>query len=260
MSSTLMTREPWSAPAKRTVLRRTMAAEWTKLWTIRSTWWALGAAAAMLLFVAVGFGLDINQPTPVWVAGELGIVFAQFAILVPVMLAVTGEYSTGAMRSSLQAVPRRGMLALSRAAVNVGVATLAAVALVLAADVAAGIALGDNAEVVTGDMLGSLGAVAALVASGAVMTLAIGALLRSSAGTLTTLFMLWLVLPTMLPAFGVQWLATIGNHLPGSAGMALLDAFGDPALSTTRAVVVLIVWLTVTVAAALTSLTRRDAA
>jgi hypothetical protein len=260
MSTTGMSHETRRPATGLVVLRRAIVAEWTRLWTVRSTWWATGAAAAMLLFVGVAFGLDVPMPAPVWVAGELGIVFAQFALLIPVMLAVTGEYSTGAIRSTLQAVPRRGVLALARTVVTVVVATVLAVALVLAADLASWVALGADAEVVAADVLGSLGAVGALVAAASIMTLGIGASLRSSAGTLTTVFMLWLVLPTMLPAFGVAWLATIGTHLPGSAGMALLDAFGDPVLSTTRAIIVLCVWLTAAVAAGLLSLTRRDAA
>lgn len=247
----------------RTVLGRSLAAEWTRLWTVRSTWWSLLAATSMMLLVGFAFGLDVGQTSrevPVWVAGELGIVFAQFALLVPVMLSVTAEYSTGAIRSTLQAVPRRGVLALSRTLVTVAVATVAGVALTLAADLASWVTLGEQAELVIGDVVASVGAVAAVVAAGSIMTVALGAALRSSAGTLTTMFMLWLVLPAMLPGFGVEWLATIGRHLPGTAGLEFLDALGDPTLTATRAVVVLAAWLFAVGAAGLWSLTRRDAA
>lgn len=114
-----------SATGTSRVLGRAIAAEWTRLSTVRSTWWSLLAAAAMMLFIGVAFGMDMDEPTPIWVAGELAIVFAQFALAIPAMLAVTSEYSTGAIRSSLQAVPRRGVLACSRALVAVGAATIA---------------------------------------------------------------------------------------------------------------------------------------
>ena len=252
-------RAPRALPG-RTVLRRAMAAEWTRLRTVRSTWWSLLAGLVMMLFVGVAFGLDMDDVTPVWVAGELGVVFAQFALFVPAMLAVTAEYSTGAIRSTLQAVPRRGVLALARILVAVGAAATAGIVLALLADVASWVALGSRAEVVTSDIATSLGAVAMLVAAGALLAVGVGTALRSSAGTLTTVFLLWLVLPTMLPAFGVSWLATIGNHLPGAAAMVFLDAFGDPALSTTRAGIVLAAWLVAATAAGSWSLLRRDAA
>lgn len=243
-----------------TVLRRALAAEWTRLWTVRSTWWSLVAGTAMMLFVGIGFGLDVGAAAPVWVAGELGIVFAQFALFVPVMLAVTAEYSTGTIRSTLQAIPRRGVLALARSIVSVGVATVAGVVLALTADIASGVAMGPQAEVVVGDVAGSLAAVAMVVACGSLMTVAIGAALRSSAGTLVTMFMLWLVLPAMLPGFGVEWLATVGNHLPGTAGIVLLDALGDLAMSGVRVAFVLVTWVGLAVGAGLWSLLRRDAA
>lgn len=261
--TTTMTTPTGSVPASlagTTVLRRAVAAEWTRLWTVRSTWWSLLAATALMLFVGIGFGLDVGAAAPVWVAGELGIVFAQFALFVPVMLAVTAEYSTGTIRSTLQAIPRRGVLALARSIVSVGIATVAGVVLALAADVASGVAMGPQAEVVVGDVAGSLAAVAVVVACGSLMTLAVGAALRGSAGTLVTMFMLWLVLPALLPGFGVEWLATVGNHLPGSAGIVLLDALGGSAMSGVRVAVVLATWVGLAVGAGLWSLLRRDAA
>lgn len=263
MTTTTLTTSTAAVPASiagTTVLRRAVAAEWTRFWTVRSTWWSLLAATAMMLFVGIGFGLDVGAAAPVWVAGELGIVFAQFALFVPVMLAVTAEYSTGTIRSTLQAIPRRGALALARSIVSVGVATAAGVVLALAADVAAGIAMGPQAEVVVGDVAGSLAAIAVVVACGALMTVALASALRSSAGTLVTMFMLWLLLPALLPGFGVAWLATVGNHLPGTASIVLLDALGEPALSGVRVAVVLASWVGLAVGAGLWSLLRRDAA
>lgn len=240
-------------------LRRTLGAEWTRLWTVRSTWWSLAAALGLLLLLGMAYGLDIEGQAPVWVPGEIGIMFAQFPLAIPALLAVTSEYSNGAIRSSLQATPRRGVLAAARATVGVGVAAGGALVVAASAGVLSWILLGPRAEVVAADWAVSLLSVAALVAAFALVTAGVGATLRSSAGALTVAFLIQVVLPTMLPAFGVRWLAVLGEHLPGFATIALLDAFGEPPISPTRAIVILAAWVTAAAAAGAWSLLRRDA-
>lgn len=243
-----------------TQLRRALAGEWTRLWTVRSTWWSLAAALVLLLLLGMAYGLDIEGQAPVWVPGEIGIMFAQFPLAIPALLAVTSEYTTGAIRSSLQATPRRGVLAAARATVGVGVAAGGAIVVAASAGVLAWILLGSRAEVVAGDWVVSLLTVAALVAAFTVVTVGVGTTLRSSAGALTVAFLIQVVLPTMLPAFGVRWLAVLGEHLPGFATIALMDAFGEPPISATRAIVILAAWVAAAAVAGTWSLLRRDAA
>lgn len=243
-----------------TQLRRAVAAEWTRLWTVRSTWWSLAAALGLLVLLGTAYGLDVEGRAPVWVPGEIGIMFAQFPLAIPALLAVTSEYATGAIRSSLQAVPRRGVLSAARATVGVGVAAGGAMVVAATAGVLAWVLLGARGEVVVGDWATSLLTVAALVAAFTLVTVGVGATLRSSAGALTVAFLIQVVLPTLLPAFGVRWLAVLGEHLPGYATIALMDAFGEPAISTTRAVVILAAWVVAAAAAGTWSLLRRDAA
>lgn len=243
-----------------TQLRRAVSAEWTRLWTVRSTWWSLTAALALLALLGTAFGLDMEGQAPVWVPGEIGMMFAQFPLAIPALLAVTSEYATGAIRSSLQAVPRRGVLATARATVGVGVAAAGAVVVATIAGVLAWVLLGAQAEVVAGDWVVSLLTVAAVVAAFTLVTAGVGATLRSSAGALTIAFLVQVVLPTLLPAFGVRWLEVLGEHLPGFATIALLDAFGEPPISATRAIVILAAWVVAAVAAGTWSLMRRDAA
>lgn len=252
-----------------TSLARVVASEWTRLWTVRSTWWALAGAAAMMLLLGFAFGQDAPPDPglpggpawtiPVWVPGEIAIAIGQFALYVLVMLAVTAEYATGAIRSSLQAVPRRGLLLLARTVVVVVVATVAAVALAASAGGMASIGLGDAAEVVPGDIAHSLTMIAVVVACGSLITVGLGAFLRSSAGTLTSIFLLMLVLPQLLPVFGIDWLTSVGEHLPGYASMSLLEAFGIEQ-SVTRASMVLAAWVAASLVVGTWSLLRRDAA
>lgn len=243
-----------------TQLRRALAAEWTRLWTVRSTWWSLLAALGLLVLVGVGFGMDAGEDASVWVPGEVGMMFAQFPLAIPALLAVTSEYATGAIRTSLQAVPRRGVLATARVAVGVGVAAAGATLFGAVAGVIAWVLMGARAEVVAGDWLGSLATLALVVAAFTLVTVGVGTVLRSSAGALTVAFLVQMVLPTLLPNLGVQWLATAGEHLPGYATIALLDAFGMPPISATRAWVILAVWAVAAAAAGTWSLLRRDAA
>jgi len=95
--------------------RRVVISEWIKFRSLRSTWWSIGVA----LLVSVGLGIlfsdlrghDIQQNggfEPDQTALSLrGFYLAQLAIGVLGVLSITGEYSTGMIRATLSAVPKR---------------------------------------------------------------------------------------------------------------------------------------------------------
>lgn len=206
------------------LLRRAARAEWTRLWTLRSTWWALLAGAALMLFIggAVGSGSTSGSAAPIWQAAQIAIIPGQFAFLLIVLLAGTGEYSTGAIRSTLQWVPRRGVVLATRLAVPVTFVTAWAVIVAVATDLVAWAFLGEAAEVVPFDIVASLGRIALVVAFGGLLAAGVGLLLRSTPGTLSAIFLLMLVLPIALGNSGVPWLVTASDHLPGRAVVAML--------------------------------------
>lgn len=243
-----------------TVFRRAAGAEWLRLRTVRSTWWCLLGAAALMLFIggAAGSGNRSGGAAPVWFAAEFAILPGQFAFLLIVLLAVTGEYSTGAIRSSLQWVPRRGILFAARTVVPVAFATVCAVILAVATDLIAWGFLGQDAEVVLGDIARSLAMIGILVAVGGILTVGLGLLLRSTAGTLTAIFLLLFGLVVMLGNTGVPLLVTISEHLPGSALISLLQAT-DEARATSTVVAVLTSWTGAAMGAGGWSLMHRDA-
>src|ERR1700759_629975 len=94
---------------------RTGVSEWIKLRSLRSTWWSIGIA----LLISVGLGIlfsglrghDIQTNggfEPDQTALSLrGFYLAQLAVGVLGVLFITGEYSTGMIRATLSAVPKR---------------------------------------------------------------------------------------------------------------------------------------------------------
>ena len=247
------------SPTTGAILRRAASAEWARLWTVRSTWFALLAAAALMLFVgaAAGSGHEGAEAAPVWYAAQFAIVPAQFAFLLIVVLAVTSEYTTGAIRSTLQWTPRRGILLAARIIVPTGIAALLALVLAAATDLVAWGFLGADAEVVANDIAASLAPVALVVAFGSALSIGIGLLLRSTAGTLTTIFLLIFALPIALGNIGVSWLTTISDYLPGRAIVSLV-VLDEVELPTNKVALVMIGWTLAALLAGGWSLTRRD--
>lgn len=228
------------------VFLRTCAAEWTRLWSVRSTWWFLLAATVVMLGLGTLLGFESAadpsevQGEPAWLTAQYIVMPAQFALLALVLMAVTADYATGGIVPALQWTPRRTTLVVARVLVTVAVATaiglvLAVGAALLAHTTASG-ALTLRAE----DGLDMVGTVAFVLATGTLMAAGLGFLLRNTAAVLIAAFLLMLVLPALLPNFG-DWLAEVAQRLPGSGALHLL--FGDlPGMTTTSAIVVLLAW------------------
>jgi ABC-2 type transport system permease protein len=191
--------------------------------------------------VAGSQGPNTGESAPIWYAAEFAILPGQFAFLLVVLMAITGEYATGAIRSTLQWVPRRGVLLTARTLVPVAFATGCAVVVAAATDLLAWARLGEQAEVVVGDIVRSLGMVALVVAVGGMLAVGLGLLLRSTAGTLISIVLLIFALPVMLGNSGVPLLTTTSEHLPGSAMISMLAATDEPQNVATVATV-LVVW------------------
>lgn len=241
------------------VFRRAAAAEWTRLWTVRSTWLTLLATTALMLFIggAAGSGHDGNDPAPIWHAAQFAIVPGQFGFLLIVVLAVAGEYATGAIRNSLQWVPRRPVLVAARTLVPVAFVTGCAVVASVGANLVAWAFLGGAAEVIVGDIASSLGRIAVVVAFGSMLSVGLGLLLRSTAGVLTSIFLLIFALPVALGNMGIRWLTTISDHLPGRAIVSML-VVDEVELAPSDIAIVMIAWTVAAVLAGGWSLIRRD--
>lgn len=249
-------------PGTTTVFARAAAAEWVRLRTVRTTWWCLLAGAVATIGIGTLTAVDeasmaeaIGSTAQATLAGEYGVLIGQFALLLVVLLAVTSEYGSGVIGPTLQWTPRRGVLLAARTTVPVVVATVAGVLFALVADVLSKL-LAPELELSAGDLGGSAARIAAVLVAVGALAGGAGFLLRSTAGALAAVFLLQLVLPFLLPAFGT-WTTDIAEWLPGSG--AIWTLLGEPEMSAGQATVLLTGWTGVALAAGGWRLLRRDA-
>ena len=229
------------------VLGRTVAAEWTRLWTVGATWWFLAAAAVTLVGIGTIAGLDASgdpgavMGDPAWAVTSIAVMPAQFALLALALTAVTSDYASGGIVPTLQWTPRRGVLFLGRSAVAVGTATALGVLLGTGCALAALAAGPPGLTLPLDDGLDVLGMVALVVATGTALAVGLGFLLRSTAGALVSAFLLMLVLPLLLPQFGYEWMSWLASVLPGS-GAAFLLLGEVPRMTQGSSVAALLAW------------------
>ncbi|MGH9077198.1 MAG: ABC transporter permease subunit [Acidimicrobiales bacterium] len=250
--------------------------EWTKIRTVRSTYFALGAAILLsvglgaLIGLAVGNhyqnngrfrGGDIFDPTSV---SFYGMSFGQLAIAVLGVLVVTSEYATGMIRTTLQAMPRRGWVLAAKAGVFAAVALVVGEVLAFAAFlVVQPILHGQGAPSAT---LGQPLVLRAVFGAGLYLTgtgllaLGLGALVRHTAGAITVVVAVFFVLPGVsnaLPTSIQQW---VQEFLPTDAGQQVASVVrGAHTLPAWAGLGVLCAYAAVVLGIAYVLLQRRDA-
>ncbi|GAA3031990.1 ABC transporter permease [Kitasatospora sp. NPDC127116] len=263
-------------PAYRVTAVRVLRSEWAKLWSLRSTWITLGLA---LLFL-VGFGLiaayqfksrmtsgrpmDRDFASASTLSLSLfGTNFAQLALGVLGVLVAAGEYSTGMIRSTLAAVPRRLPVLWSKAAVYGLIALVLGTVGVFAVFVAdSGVLSGTRVAMTLSDagvVRGLLGAGLYLALVG-VIGVALGALLRSVAGGIAVLVATLMLVPGLTSLLPSAWQSHLSPYLPSHAGEAMFALHHDSTtLSPTVGLAVFLGWMVLALGAAAVRLVRTDA-
>jgi hypothetical protein len=228
-----------SAPAQ---LRYLLAAEWTKLRSVRSTVVSLLATAG----VCVGLGAAIAWGTMArWdrlPAAEhagfdpasrslAGLFLGQLVIGVLGVLVLSAEYSSGTIRATLSATPQRVTMLLVKTGVFAVVAfVVSALTCLVAFEVAQGIyghkhvATTLTAAGVPRVVLGG----ALYLTTVSVLGLGLAAILRHTAGAISTLFGLLLVLPILARFLPSDWAAAVDKYLPSNAGAAIFQLHPEP--------------------------------
>jgi ABC-2 type transport system permease protein len=282
MEATITTHRPVALRAtnRTPIFNDVVRSEWTKLRSLRSTYWTLLAAAVVTVGIsALISAIYVHQYPTMSVADRLhfdptafslnGVFLAQLAVGVLGVLMITGEYSTGAIRSTLAAVPQRRTVLAAKATVFTTVTLVVSLASCLTAFLVGQAILSSQG---IGASLGDPGVLRAVAGSAAYLALlglfalGIGTLLRHSAGAISTLFGIILVLPGLVAALPSSWSDPIAKYLPSHAGEAIsrtvqagANARGGPSLSPLVGISVFALYALVTLAFAATMMRRRDA-
>jgi len=257
---------------------RLMQAEWTKLRSVRSTVWSL----LVFVVVAIGFSTliasviahDWNSPgnhpnhatllsDPTAVIFGAGLGLGQLAICVLGVIVITSEYTTGAIRSSLLAVPiRLRMLAAKSVTfalldLVVSAITVFAVFFITTSILHKYVPISFSQPGVTGAVIGSILYLGVL----GLFAMAIGGLIRHTAGAISIVIALVIVVPPLVSLIP----GTIANHvhgyLPTVAGelVAQTSQQSGDVLSGWQGFGVFCAWTAVLMAACGWLLVRRDA-
>lgn len=245
--------------------------EWVKFRTLRSSWWVLFASVLSLITFAVvlGYttghgwsGLDKEDSSPSAVLQGYHLVTLLIGVLG--VLFVTGEYGTGMIRSTLGAVPRR-LPVLAAKALVLGV--IATVTMLVSSVVAW---LGGQAVLSHyghGTSLTAPGVLRVVLGTGVFLALvcllgmAIGWIVRNTAGGISATLGLLLVLPLLTGFLPSALNNHITPYLPNSAGEAFISSVKPDAdsLSPWVGLAVLLGWVLAAFAVAAMQLRRRDA-
>ena len=219
-----------------------LRSEWTKLWSLRSTRWSLLFAVISMAGLGVLIAAVTMSRWSHLSPGDRasfnsidrslgGYHLAQLAIGVLGVLVISGEYSTGMIRSSLMAVPRRLPVLWAKIAVFASVTFVLMLASALVAFFAAQAIFTEHHVNVT---LGHphalrtlVGTVLFMTATG-VLCVALGTIIRSTAGAIATFAGLLFVLPGIIDILPSEIGNSINPYLPSSAGGAIAKAIPDP--------------------------------
>ncbi|MFJ7338382.1 ABC transporter permease [Streptomyces sp. NPDC101116] len=245
---------------------RVLRSEWHKFWTLRSTWITLVVTSAVSAAMGVGLAAaydgtgEDGMDTVLFVL--LGTQFAQITLGVLGILATAGEYSTGQIRATMTAVPRRLPVLWSKAAVLAGVALPLTLATnLLTFPLAQSFLTGTDQAASFGDpgVLRALVGNAAGLTLLAVLALGIGALLRSVPMAIGVFIGIVMILPEVLAALPYAFVDDAARYFPGKALEALTTAQSSPGLATPgTALLAMALWTTAVLTLASAVLRRRD--
>ncbi|WP_408907167.1 ABC transporter permease subunit [Streptomyces cavernicola] len=192
-------------PITKTNLGHALASEWTKIRSVRSTMWTLGVMLVLVLGIGTLVGVvaaasDVSSTGASAIGlGSFGVMLGMLCVVTLGVLTIASEYGTGMIRTTTTACPSRSRILAAKAIVFfvlVFVITTIATALVAALQTSM-----VDAVSATGEewLRGTVG-VGLFVATLGLLSLAVGALVRHSAGAITIMIGV-VLLPLVLAMF-----------------------------------------------------------
>lgn len=265
---------PKAAPRGQVTQLRVLHSEWIKMRSLRSTFYTLIAAVVAL----VGLGALFSAFTAShWahmnpheraafepgLTSLRGFFLAQLAVGVLGVLMISGEYATGMIRASLSAVPGRLPVLWAKAGLYAAVTWVLMTAGALVAFL---IGQATMSSKHIGTSLSDPGVLRQVMGVGLYLTVvgllgvAIGALIRNTAGGIATVFGLLLVVPVLAEALPTSWSNHVNQWLPSNAGQSLISLHREAhTLAPWTGFAVFCLYAAVALGAAAVLLKRRDA-
>lgn len=212
---------------------RVVFSEWTKFRSLRSTVYTVIAAVVLMVGLGAMFAaITASQPggpdpgSTAISTSLTGTFFAQLAIGVLGVLLITGEYSTGMIRSSLTSVPSRLPMLWGKLAVFAVVVFLTMLAASFASFLIGQALLSGhhpNASLSSPGALRSVVGASLYLTVAGITALALGALLRNTAAAVTTFVAVFFVIPPLTLLLPMSITDHFVQYLPSNAGAVLMD-------------------------------------
>ena len=231
-----------ATPAGRVTQRRVALSEWTKLRSVRSTRWSLLATLVLILGIGILACAVFESRWPHLSPADkqnfhplrvnlAGVNFAQLAVGVLGVLVITAEYSTGMIRSTFSAVPKRLPVLWGKALVFGAVAFAVSLpAIFIVFFVGQSILSGQHINIGIshpGVLRALFGAALFLTVMG-LFGLGLGAIIRNTAGAIAALAGIVFVLPPVIGLLPSSIAESIEPYLPSKAGGAVWTINPDP--------------------------------
>jgi ABC-type transport system involved in multi-copper enzyme maturation permease subunit len=262
--------------------QRVIRSEWIKLRSVRS-WIIMIAAAAVLMvaFAALAASVASGAVTPTNPNGGggggrgpfasvdptgislAGVGLAQLIIGILGVLIVSNEFANGLIRNTFAAVPRRLPVLWAKVLVLAGVLAVVMVIASIVAFLVGQLILGDGKNTT----LAADGVLRAVLGSGlylagiGVFGIAIGAMLRNTAGAIAVVVAALLIIPGLASlVLPTSWSDNVLPYLPGNSGTAFTSVNGSATLLGAGAgAAVFVAWLVALLIGAAVLIRRRDA-
>jgi ABC-type transport system involved in multi-copper enzyme maturation permease subunit len=229
------TAPPAGQPGLRVTQLRVVLSEWIKFRTLRSTMWTLLAAVVLTIGIGALFSaVTANQFHTFSPADQAsfdpistslnGILFSQLAIGVLGVLLISGEYSTGMIRSSLTAVPRRLPVLWAKLGVLAGVSFVLMLVTSFASFFLGQALLSSHhlgVSISSPNALRDVIGAALYVTVAGLIGMSLGALMRNTAAGISTMVAVFFVLPPVAGLLPSSWSSHFVQYLPSNAGEAL---------------------------------------
>jgi hypothetical protein len=222
------------------LFRGTLASEWTKLRSVRSTYWTV--FVAIILGIGIGCAASAGSahgyhradlhdrllfdPAAISLAG---LFFAQLALGVFAILAMSAEYSTGLIRTTFGAVPQRGYVLAAKGILVAVISTVISIGVAFAGFSLGQLIFRHGPAGVPHASLSQPGVPRAVVGAGlyigvmVLLALGLATIIRHTAGAITALVALVFVVPIVGQLLPDSLQHDVVRYLPAQAGSAILN-------------------------------------